>query len=184
MKRSEALAPLSREHLSALILVYCLKHGHSPNPRYPWPSDPILQREKVLQMWQNELHWHFEAEERYLLDPFANVISPPLQKVSLQLRHEHEHMRKLMRDLSLLMSEEITQAICQILQELCQMLEAHVKKEEHIYFVRLERELSAQQLAQAAQAILDYYSQREPFVCVFTGENRHPVTNLRLRKDK
>ncbi|MGE3725672.1 MAG: hemerythrin domain-containing protein [Candidatus Sericytochromatia bacterium] len=168
MKRSEELAPLSREHLSALILVYCLKHGKSSNPRYPWPTDPFEQRDKVLQMWQDELHWHFEAEESYLFDPLEPQLSPELQAVSQALRAEHQQMRDLILGLQQGQASDIAKALSQ----LGGILECHVKKEEQVYFAGLEREIPAEMRSQAGQAILTFYAQREPFVCVFTGERR------------
>ncbi|PIQ23184.1 hypothetical protein COW36_19210 [bacterium (Candidatus Blackallbacteria) CG17_big_fil_post_rev_8_21_14_2_50_48_46] len=168
MKRSEELAPLSREHLTALILVYCLKHGRSSNPRYPWPEDPLRQGAKALQMWQDELHWHFEAEEQFLFAPFEAQLSPELQRISQELLNEHTQIRKLILGLANQSETETVRALMQ----LGILLEAHIKKEEKVYFAGLESELPEAARVQAGQAILDFYAQREPFVCIFTGEKR------------
>lgn len=176
MKRSQELAPLSREHLSALILVYCLKYGKSSNPRYPWPTDPLVQRDKVLQMWQDELHWHFEAEESCLFDPLEPLLSKELQGVSQALRAEHQQMRALILDLQQGNAIEITHALSQ----LGGILDTHIKKEEQVYFAGLEREVPAETLLKAGKALLAFYTQRPTFASVFTGEIQRPETSIGL----
>lgn len=176
MKRSQELAPLSREHLSALILVYCLKHGKSSNPRYPWPTDPLEQRDKVLQMWQDELHWHFEAEESCLFDPLEPLLSPELQAVSQTLRAEHQQMRTLILGLQQGNASEIAEALSQ----LGGILETHIKKEEQVYFAGLEREVPAETLLRAGKALLTFYTQRQPYTSVFTGEIHTPESSVGL----
>jgi iron-sulfur cluster repair protein YtfE (RIC family) len=168
MKRSPYLSPLSREHLSALILVYCLKNGRSSNPKYPWPSSAAHQRDKVLQMWEQELCWHFQAEERYLFEPFKAQLSPTLQALTQQLLQEHKQIEASILSLNKCSGPSLAKA----LQTLGQQLEKHVRNEERVYFEGLQQEVSEHDLAQAHTQISQLYAQREPIFCIFTGAEK------------
>jgi len=167
MQRHPELATLSREHLSALMLVYCLKHGRSSNPRYPWPTAPQQQAERVLKFWEQEMRWHFEAEERCLFAPLQPHLSPALQAMGAELAQEHVHMKSLILSLSALAEAELQQA----LHKLAQLLETHVRREERQYFEGLQAEVP-KLLGQAHEQLQAFYAQREPFVCIFTGQTR------------
>ena len=165
MKRSQYLAPLSREHLSALILVYCLKHGRSSNPKYPWPTSAEQQRDKVLQMWEQELCWHFQAEERYLFGPFKAQLSPALQTLTQQLLQEHAEIEATILSLHQREGASLSKA----LQSLGHQLVKHVRNEERVYFEGLQKEISEHDLSTAYANISQLYAQREPVFCIFTG---------------
>lgn len=169
MKRSPYLSPLSREHLSALILVYCLKHGRSSNPKYPWPTSAAQQRDKVLQMWEQELRWHFQAEERYLFAPFKAQLSPALQAITQQLLQEHQQIEAAILNLEKVSEAVLTEA----LQQLGHQLEKHVRHEERVYFEGLQHEVSEQDLAHAHTQIRQLYAQRSPVFCIFTGVQKN-----------
>lgn len=168
MKRDTNLAPLSREHLSALMLVYRLKHGRSSNPRYPWPKDPNEQKQRVLSMWKNELQWHFEAEERFLFAPFHTLLSSTAQQIGETLLTDHADIKALILDLDSLEKSELQVK----LQYLGERLEKHVRLEEREYFELLQSEIPPEKLLEAGHKILDFYAQRPPFYCAFTGEWR------------
>lgn len=168
MKRDPNLAPLSREHLGALMLVYRLKHGRSSNPSHPWPSDLNEQVKKIQRMWQDELRWHFAAEERFLFAPLRTSLSPETQQLGERLLRDHRDLEAQIQALSELQGTPLQQA----LKGLGQRLEAHVRCEENEYFPALQTQLSSKQLQQAGTQILAFYAEREPFYCIFTGELR------------
>ena len=169
MKRIKALQTLSREHLSALILATCLKNGKSSNPRYPWPEQAKKQAQKVQQMWENELHWHFEAEERFFFERFQNELSESLQTVSHELVHEHREIKKMVFSLPGLNDNELSS----VLSDIGKALEAHIHREEQIYFEGLQKEIATEVLETSHQELLLYYAQRPDFYCVFTDRIRH-----------
>lgn len=172
MKRDFALVPLSREHLSGLMLAACLKNGVSSNPRYPWPCEASQQREKVLQMWQQELRWHFEAEERYLFEPLQPLLSEPSQQLSLQLWAEHKQIETIMAELPMLSARSLEKS----LEGLGYLLEAHIRCEERLYFECLQQEILPARLQSAGEQLAAFYAQREPFQCIFTGRLRQAGT--------
>lgn len=170
MKRNPALQPLSREHQTALMLVYRLKHGRSSNPRYPWPTLPRAQAQKIAQLWQQELSWHFEAEERFLFEPFLPLLSAPLQAITHRLLADHQALRLQIQTLTELSEADLPQA----LQALGNVLEAHVHCEEREYFTGLQAEIPPQRLFEAGLQLESFYAQRQPFHCIFTGNLRQP----------
>lgn len=168
MKRSESLQTLSREHLSALILASCLKNGKSSNPRYPWPGQVDAQVQKVLYMWEQELHWHFEAEELFFFKAFHADLSESMQALGLELLQDHHDIKSSIQTLAQLPENELPEKLI----ALGHLLEAHVRREENVYFEGLQTEIDALALQQAHRALLNYYEQRPAYQCVFTGETR------------
>lgn len=166
MKRHPALIPLSREHLNALILVTCLKKGEYPNPKYPWPKSPEAQREKVYQMWCNEMSWHFKAEERFFFKPFFQQLSPEMQALTRSLLEEHQVLEQCIHDFFQLSGDPLLKA----LKQFGEQLEVHVRKEERDYYEGLAREISDQQLMKGHQQLEAFYAQRAPNFCIFTGK--------------
>lgn len=168
MKRSQYLSPLSREHLSALILASCLKKGKSSNPKHPWPTSPEQQRDKVLQMWDQEMHSHFQAEEICLFTPFNPLLSPAMQALTQELLQEHKEMEEIILKLRQTSGEALTEH----LKNLGNQLELHVRKEERVYYEGLQKEISEPELAKAYAQISQRYAQRGPIFSVFTGEKQ------------
>ncbi|MBF2054743.1 MAG: hemerythrin domain-containing protein [Candidatus Sericytochromatia bacterium] len=168
MKRDPALQPLSREHLTALMLSYCLKHGRSSNPRYPWPADPREQVERVQQSWAQELRWHFEAEERFFFGPLLPTLPAPLQAMTRQLLAEHRAIETRIQAFDDLSDADLPDA----LSSLGHLLETHVRCEEREYFEQLQQAVPAEQLAKAGAALEAFYAEREPVRCLFTGTLR------------
>ena len=168
MKRSPYLAPLSREHLNALILASCLKNGVSSNPKYPWPTSPEEQRDKILQMWEQEMHSHFQAEELYLFNPFHSSLSPDLQALTQELLQDHKEMGEMILKLSQVSGPLLTEC----LQKLGQQLEGHVRKEERVYYEGLQKEIPESELAKAYTQISELYAQRGDVFSIFTGKKQ------------
>ena len=90
MKRHEALAPLSREHHSALILAQLLKKDA---PAYK--GLPTALNEKAayaLHMFITTLQLHFTNEEE-MLDKIKNVHTE-IDKLSDEIFKEHQQLKK------------------------------------------------------------------------------------------
>lgn len=166
MKRHAALVPLSQEHLNALILVACLKNGEFSNPKYPWPQDPEAQREKIKYMWDQELCWHFKAEEDFFFQAFYTELSPPMQALTTELLTEHVELKQQIDALFQLSDTALTQA----LKDFGEQLEQHVRKEERQYFEGLAQEIEHTRLMKSHQALERLYQQRPAYFCIFTGK--------------
>jgi hypothetical protein len=168
MKRNPALMPFSRDHLGALMLVSRLKHGYSTNPRYPWPTDLAEQAVKIKHMWQTELEPHFCAEEEMgtFLGPH---FSEQLQTLFSEILSEHRQIRAL---ISTLQTPEGLNR--ETLEKLGSLLEAHVRKEESVFFEALQRDLSEALLAQAGERVALFYQALPAVVSIFTGETHQP----------
>ncbi len=169
MKRDPALVPLSHDHLSALVLVYCLKHGSGSSERYQWPAAPIEQVERIQKIWRQELQPHFAAEEQFIFLPLQAQVSSSTQRLAQDLLTEHQQIEQKIEQLSSLPVEALAIAFA----ELAEALETHIRKEERQYFEALQAELTAKQLEQIGQAIADFYAEMPPFQCALTGLTRH-----------
>ncbi|HEY9839078.1 MAG: hemerythrin domain-containing protein [Candidatus Sericytochromatia bacterium] len=146
MKRDPALAELSREHLPALMLAYCLRHGRSSNPQYPWPEQPEQQRERVLAFVRPELARHFEAEECFLL-PLKDRLADP--GPSERVRAEHVRFWQLLAQIEAAHAAGLPL----LLMALGELLEAHIRFEERVWFEQLQQELPPELLAELGQQL-------------------------------
>lgn len=128
MKRSDELAPLSRDHHQALFLAMKLKRATDWGPR-----------EDALAFFDEVENRHFELEEGVLLPSWLD--GDPGADRALAQRVADEHLRirlalrKLRRDVPL-----------GDLHELGELLEAHVRFEERELFPAIEAGLSADAL--------------------------------------
>lgn len=139
MKRDPALITLSREHLPALILAYRLRHGRSSNPAHPWPTDPIEQRSQALVFIHGDLARHFAAEEAVLL-PLKGQLQDP--GPSERVWAEHQQFWQQVRQIEIAAPENLPS----LLKKLGELLDAHVRFEERVWFEQLQNELPAEQL--------------------------------------
>lgn len=146
MKRSESLADLSREHLPALILAYRLRHGRSSNPSEPWPSDPHVQRQALLDFVATDLRRHFAAEEHFLL-PLESTLQDPAP--SARVRAEHQQFWDLLTQVE----QAVPADLSPLFQQLGVLLEAHIRFEERVWYEQLQAELPPEQLAQLGHQI-------------------------------
>jgi hypothetical protein len=146
MKRDPALAALSREHLPALILAYRLRHGRSSNPAEPWPAEPEAQRLAALAQIRGEIASHFAAEEQVLIPLRARLQDPgPSERVLA----EHRAFWALVA----LVESAAPPALPPLLRELGELLEAHIRFEERVWFEQLQQELDPDVLAAAGAAL-------------------------------
>ena len=132
MKRHEALAPLSREHHSALILAQLLKKDA---PTYK--GLPTALNEKAayaLQMFTATLQLHFTNEE-VMLDKIRNVHTG-IDKLSDEIFREHQQLKKMFLSLGKAGNT------VEYLDVLGQALDNHIRKEERILFPLIQQHCS------------------------------------------
>lgn len=136
MKRAEALRPLSREHLKALLAAKRTREA----------ADLEEARRVFLDFWREEGKRHFRVEEEVLLPGWALACEVDQPKVD-QLLREHLEIR---RDALRLADYELT---LEEARELGKLLHDHVRFEERVLFPIIEDDLDAEFLARLAEAI-------------------------------
>lgn len=128
MKRHEALAPLSREHHEALILAQLIKKNA---PVYK--GLPTTETEKAvyaLNVFTLSLQQHFSKEEAML--EIVKHINGAIDIVSNEIIEEHTHLKAAFRLLVHSTNLETD------LDNLGQLLDKHIRKEERILFPLLQ----------------------------------------------
>ncbi|MEZ4588353.1 MAG: hemerythrin domain-containing protein [Gemmatimonadales bacterium] len=136
MKRAEALRPLSREHLTALLAAKKLREA----------EDGGVARDEFLAFWEEDGQRHFRVEEEVLLPGWAAYGEIDRAGVTRML---DEHLR-IRREALRLGARELS--LGQI-HELGKLLNDHVRFEERELFVAAEAALDASALAKLAVAI-------------------------------
>jgi len=136
MKRAEALQPLSREHLAALLAAKKLREA----------DDAASAAREFLAFWDKDGRRHFRVEEEVLLPGWAAYGEVDRAGVARMLE-EHLLIR---REALRLEAGELS--IAQI-QELGTLLHDHVRFEERELFVAAEAALDPAALQRLAAAI-------------------------------
>lgn len=136
MKRAEALRPLSREHLVALLAAKKLKEA----------EDLEEATRAFLDFWHGDGRRHFRVEEEVLLPGWAMHAEVDRDGVRRML---DEHLAIRREALRLKAGE----ASLEEARELGSLLHDHVRFEERQLFPRVEADLDAENLARLAAAI-------------------------------
>jgi iron-sulfur cluster repair protein YtfE (RIC family) len=129
MKRHEALAPLSREHHGALLLAQLLKKDA---PAYK--GLPGLPGEKLIyavNFYKANLQQHFIKEEELLLK--VKQYHPEIEKLTTEIINEHRQLTHLFNKL-----DRENNSIGS-LDELGNILENHIRKEERVLFPLIQQ---------------------------------------------
>ncbi len=128
VKRSEELAPLSREHHDGLLFVWKIRQGIRKN------ADAHTIRKYALWYWKEHVKPHFFQEEKILL-PYL----PDADPLGQQLKNEHAQIRELVLSLD-------REAEAETFRILGDLVERHIRWEERTLFPHLEQTLSKEQL--------------------------------------
>jgi iron-sulfur cluster repair protein YtfE (RIC family) len=142
MKRHESIKALSREHHGALILAQLLKKNAPPYKGLP--VDPMGKEAYAMGFYRDELAKHFEKEEEVLLKKILGT-DPRLDELSGEIIAEHAGLRALF--------ETVHGAgdLAGHLHRLGVALEAHIRKEERIFFPLVEKVCSESLLSAIAK---------------------------------
>lgn len=138
MKRSEELAPLSRDHHKALYAALQLRRAEEESA-----ADAARG---FLDFWDEHGQRHFEIEERLLLPGFALGGGDPRHELVSRVLTDHVEIRSRARALA-------TDAPLADLRALGERLNAHVRLEEDELFPLIERTLDADALARLGAEI-------------------------------
>jgi len=128
IKRSEQLAPLSREHHEGLLFAWKIKQGLKNG------TDVKLIAQFVQWYWENHLQEHFREEEQLLA---AHL--PKDDALVQRMVDEHQNIEALIR-----INENIADEA--LLTELADAITSHIRFEEREFFPYAEKLLSVEQL--------------------------------------
>jgi iron-sulfur cluster repair protein YtfE (RIC family) len=134
MKRSEALAPLSRQHHQGLAVALKLKRADA--------RAAAEARAAFLEFWESEGREHFRLEEEILLPAYARYGEADHPAV-VRVLVEHVDLRRRGQDIA-----ATPEAAPEVLRELGERLERHIRHEERVLFPRIEAALPDAELAQ------------------------------------
>lgn len=136
MKRAEALRPLSREHLAALLSAKRLREA----------EDAAAAAADFLDFWAADGQRHFRVEEEVLLPGWALHAEVDREGVARMLDEHLAIRREALRAAA-------GEASLERLRALGQLLHDHVRFEERQLFPRIEADLDAAALDELAAAI-------------------------------
>lgn len=137
-KRAEALQPLSRDHLRALLTAKALSEA----------GDVDEARARFLEFWRQDGAHHFRIEEEVLLPHWALHVDVDREAVRRMLE---EHLEIRSHALRLAAGDGSLQE----LHRLGRLLHDHVRFEERQLFPAIEDSLDADQLASLVPAVLE-----------------------------
>ena len=137
MKRSAALAGLSRDHHEALAVALRLRRSET--------LTAAEAAERFAEYFARRGERHFELEEAVLVPLFPSL--PDGEALRERLLREHAALRKRGAPVA------AGQAPVDDLHRLGEALEAHVRFEERELFPLLERELSDADLAEVGKSL-------------------------------
>lgn len=137
MKRAEALQPLSRDHLKALLAAKALREA----------TDAKAARAAFLDFWRDHGAHHFRVEEEVLLPWWARYASVDRAGVDRMLEEHLEIRRQVLR-------LEDNEGSLEELHDLGTLLHDHVRFEERQLFPAIEDSLGSEQLAHLLPAVL------------------------------
>jgi iron-sulfur cluster repair protein YtfE (RIC family) len=139
MKRSEALASLSRDHHQGLFVALQLKRADA--------GTAAQAREAFLTFFEREGARHFRVEEEVLLPAYARRAEPDRDAV-VRVLVEHVDLRRRAQDLAAGSEPDVGE-----LHELGERLEGHIRHEERVLFPMIEEALPAEELESLAAAV-------------------------------
>ena len=139
MKRSEALAMLSRDHHQALVVAQKLTRADA--------DTATTARTRFLDFWNSEGRRHFQLEEELLLPAYA-AYGDAHHPLVLQVLGDHVAIRAHVAQLN-----ARPDTTTDVLREFGTMFAAHVRLEERELFPIIEDAIPADELLQLAREL-------------------------------
>ena len=133
MKRSDALAPVSREHHQALFVAQKLTRATGDTAAHAAAA--------LREFWESAGRRHFHVEE----DTILSLIDPGREEVR-RIYAEHAELRHLIARVS-------DESSADDLNRLGTMLHDHIRYEERVVFPAIEAELSPAELERLGVAL-------------------------------
>jgi len=136
LKRHKALYPLSHHHHHALVAALKLKRAGTEKSQLT-PEQIVKD---VEDFWINGGNDHFREEEEVLLPAFAQYAEIQIPEITENLL-EHVKIRSLVNQVI-----KTRPASIELMHQLGEMLESHVRKEERVIFPMIEEALPEEKL--------------------------------------
>jgi len=137
IKRDKALHILSHDHHHGLILAQLIKKG---SPQYKnLPNTTEGKKDYSIKFYYDELVKHFEDEEKILF-PVVNGKDDEIDNLIEEIITEHKKIKQLVSQL------ESDEDVKNTLNELGNILESHIRKEERDLFMKIQAILTEQEL--------------------------------------
>ena len=137
IKRHKALHILSHDHHRGLIFAQLIKKG---SPQYKnLPNTMEGKKDYSIKFYNNELIKHFEDEENILF-PVVNGKDDEIDNLVEEIITEH---KKIKQSINRLESDEDVE---NALDELGNLLESHIRKEERDLFMKIQEVLTGDEL--------------------------------------
>lgn len=131
MQRHPVLIPLSQEHQRLLFVCRYLKNDAAAYEGFPLETDAKLAY--IVKVFQEVMVPHIQKEE-YLFEVCAGR-HPEIDEIIKDLVQEHQQISRMYSALT-----ESTDLIT-AMDVLARSLEAHIRKEERVFFEKLQTEL-------------------------------------------
>lgn len=154
MKRHQSLIPLSHDHHLGLILAQRVKKGHSRAPKSEWPEKRDLQRDRTVEFFDTEWTHHLQAEEQFLF-PLAEKHLSTGSEILAVLRKQHGQLRDLVEKLRTARAGQLEN----LLLRFAHVLEENIRKEERIFFGRLQLDVPEDRLIECGKQIENFFKQ-------------------------
>lgn len=129
MKRHEGLVPLSREHQKGLLLAQVLKKDAPPYRGMP--TDIPGKKELLKDSYNNDLKPHFQKEEEILFPEVKNL-NEEIANLINELTEDHRKIERLVDEIA------ETGHPKDKMDELGNLLDEHIRKEERSLFEKLQ----------------------------------------------
>ncbi len=141
MKRSEHLQPLSHDHYEGLTVAARIRKGLQNE------SPPSEIAAYVANFWDDHLSTHFELEEELLLPLMSEMEAGDLADRMLD---EHRKIEGLV-----ISAREAVNDVGSALEELSEMMKAHIRFEERTLFPAIEEQAAPEALHEAGRRLED-----------------------------
>ncbi len=135
MRRHPTLQDLSRDHHHGLVQSRRLKRTSA--------KDAASVAQRFLDFWQRELIRHFREEEEVLLPYYAHHVAADDSDIVRTLT-DHVTIRRMVFDAGARVKSG--GSVKDLLNELGQFLEAHIRFEERVLFPKVEAALTVEEM--------------------------------------
>ena len=111
-----------------------------------------MQRDRLVEYFDTQLTYHFQAEEDYLY-PLADHHLSPEEEITSLLRKQHGQIRSLVSELRTARGVQLEN----LLLRLAHVLEEHIRKEERVLFQRIQKSVPEEMLEQCGKQMESFF---------------------------
>ena len=145
MLRDKNLIPLSHQHQHALAMCVRMERALAKGN-----ADLMARQQEIASIWESEIRYHFEAEEKILF-PAADKYAS-LKQLVKQLLSEHGTLREFFA------KGQAGRLDAASLKAFGETLSRHIRTEERQLFEECQRQMPAEEMARTGSAMDDYFA--------------------------